>query len=97
LRQNAVPVFADVDPTTGILDPASVEKQISERTRAILLVHLFGVPAPMEAFQELARDHGLLLIEDCAQALLAEPEAGRYAGTYGDIGCFSLQQTKHIT
>jgi dTDP-4-amino-4,6-dideoxygalactose transaminase len=97
LRQNAVPVFADVDPATGILDPASVERQISERTRAILLVHLFGAPAPMAEFKELARDHGLVLIEDCAQALLAEPEPGRYAGTYGDIGCFSLQQTKHIT
>lgn len=97
LRQNAVPVFADVDPATGILDPASVEKQISERTRAILVVHLFGIPAPMADFQALARDHGLVLIEDCAQALLAEPEPARYAGTYGDIGCFSLQQTKHIT
>lgn len=99
LRQNAVPVFADVDPITGMLDPASVADQISPRTRAILVVHLFGAPAPVGPLRELADTHGLVLIEDCAQAFFAEPEPGRgrYVGTYGHIGCFSLQQTKHIT
>jgi perosamine synthetase len=99
LRQNAVPVFADVDPVTGILDPQRVQERLSERTRAILAVHLFGVPAPIEQLLEIARDYGVPLIEDCAQAFLAEPEpgSGNLVGTYGDIGCFSLQQTKHIT
>jgi dTDP-4-amino-4,6-dideoxygalactose transaminase len=98
LRQNAIPVFADVDPVTGILDPASVRSLITERTRAIIVVHLFGNPAPMEEFVAIAREHDLKLIEDCAQAFLTEPgQDGRYAGTYGDIGCFSFQQSKHIT
>ena len=98
LLQNAIPVFADVDPVTGILDPASVRSLITERTRAIIVVHLFGNAAPMEEFVAIAREHDLKLIEDCAQAFLTEPnQDGRYAGTYGDIGCFSFQQSKHIT
>ena len=97
LMQNAVPVFADVDPRTGILDPAAVEAAISPRTKAIIAVHLFGTPAPVVELARIAREHSIALIEDCAQAYLTEPEPGRYAGRYGDIGCFSLQQTKHIT
>ena len=98
LAQNAVPVFADVDPHTGNLDPASVEKMVSERTRAIVVVHLFGAAAPVQELQQIARRHDLMLIEDCAQAYLARPPASDgLVGTYGDIGCFSLQQSKHIT
>ncbi|MGH7106002.1 MAG: DegT/DnrJ/EryC1/StrS family aminotransferase [Acetobacteraceae bacterium] len=97
LLQNAVPVFADVDAVTGQLDPESVEKAISDRTRAILAVHLLGAPAPVEQLADIAARHGLVLIEDCAQAFLTETEAGSLAGTVGDIGCFSLQQSKHIT
>lgn len=98
LAQNAVPVFADVDPRTGNLDPASVESLVSDRTRAIVAVHLFGAAAPVQELVLIARRHGLMLIEDCAQAYLARPAIGdRYVGTYGDIGCFSLQQSKHIT
>lgn len=97
LAQNAVPVFADVDPRTGIIDPDSVLSKITPRTRAVIAVHLFGMPAPVVALRRIADEHGITLIEDCAQAYLTEPEPGRYAGTYGTIGCFSLQQTKHIT
>ncbi|MEV4893639.1 DegT/DnrJ/EryC1/StrS family aminotransferase [Nonomuraea sp. NPDC055795] len=97
LAQNAVPVFADVDPSTGILDPGSVAKLIGPRTRAIMVVHLFGAPAPMAEFRALADEHGLALIEDCAQAWLTELPGGRYAGTAGDVGTLSLQQWKHIT
>jgi perosamine synthetase len=97
LAQNAVPVFADVDPLTGMLDPASVEACISERTRAIIAVHLFGAPAPVDELAEVAERHGIVLIEDCAQAFLTELPDGRFAGTRGHIGCFSLQQYKHIT
>jgi dTDP-4-amino-4,6-dideoxygalactose transaminase len=96
LAQNAVPVFADVDPRTGNLDPAAVLRCVSDRTRAIVAVHLLGAPAPVRELAEIARRHGLLLIEDCAQALLTELPGGP-AGTHGDIGCFSLQQYKHIT
>ena len=97
LAQNAVPVFADVDPRTGIIDPDSVLSKITPRTRAIIAVHLFGIPAPVARLREIADEHGITLVEDCAQAYLTEPEPGRYAGGYGTVGCFSLQQTKHIT
>ena len=94
LAQNAVPVLADVDPRTGNLDPAAVAAAIGPRTRAILGVHLFGAAADL---REVAEAHGLPLIEDCAQAWLTRYPDGRYAGTAGAIGCFSLQQWKHIT
>lgn len=97
LAQNAVPVFADVDPSDGNLDPSAVAKLIGPRTRAIMLVHLFGAPAPADAFRALADEHGLALIEDCAQAWLTELPGGRLAGTVGDVGTLSLQQWKHIT
>lgn len=97
LAQNAVPVFADVDPRTGNLDPLSVAALITSRTVAILAVHLFGVPADLATLREVADQHGLYLIEDCAQAYLTETAEGAMAGTVGDLACFSLQQSKHIT
>jgi perosamine synthetase len=98
LAQNAVPVFADVDPGTGNLDVESVRSRITPRTRAIIAVHLFGQPAPVAELRALADEHGLILIEDCAQAYLTRcaPD-GALAGTVGHLGCFSLQQSKHIT
>jgi dTDP-4-amino-4,6-dideoxygalactose transaminase len=97
LAQNAVPVFADVDPLTGNLAVDSVAAAIGPRTRAILAVHLFGAPAPVAELRALADRHGIALIEDCAQAWLALGPDGRPVGTGGAIGCFSLQQWKHIT
>ncbi|MFI7215330.1 DegT/DnrJ/EryC1/StrS family aminotransferase [Micromonospora maritima] len=94
LAQNAVPVFADVDADTGNLDPASVAAAIGPRTKAILAVHLFGAAVDLRAVAEAA---GVPLIEDCAQAWLARYPDGRLVGTAGAIGCFSLQQWKHIT
>jgi perosamine synthetase len=96
LWQNALPVFADVDRQTMVLDPASVRETIGPRTRAILAVHLAGQPCDMTALQEIAGEHGLVLIEDCSQAYLATC-GGRLVGTMGAMGCFSLQQSKHIT
>ncbi|HEY6738348.1 MAG TPA: DegT/DnrJ/EryC1/StrS family aminotransferase [Actinopolymorphaceae bacterium] len=98
LAQNAVPVFADVDPATGNLDVESVRARITARTRAIIVVHLFGQPAPVAELRALADQHGIVLIEDCAQAYLTRcaPD-GALAGTVGHLGCFSLQQSKHIT
>jgi dTDP-4-amino-4,6-dideoxygalactose transaminase len=96
LWQNAVPVFADVDLCTMVLDPADVEAKISARTRAIMAVHLAGQPCDMTTLRALSDRHGLALIEDCSQAYWSEHER-RLAGTMGDIACFSLQQSKHIT
>src|SRR5581483_3666312 len=96
LWQNAVPVFADVDPHTMVLDAASVRDAIGPRTRAIMAVHLAGQACDMGALGQIARAHRLALIEDCSQAYLASCD-GRLVGTIGDMACFSLQQSKHIT
>jgi perosamine synthetase len=93
--QNAIPVFADVDHTYN-MDPRDVERKITSRTRAILIVHLFGNPCDMDAMVDVARRHNLPLIEDCSQAHLTEYK-GRRLGTFGDFACFSLQQSKHMT
>ncbi len=93
---NCVPVFADVDPLTMLMTPASIEGLITDRTRTIIVVHLWGQPCEMDAIEDLCAAHDLRLIEDCAQAHDAEWD-GRRVGTIGDIGCFSLQQSKHIT
>lgn len=95
LFQNAIPVFADLDPETFCLDPASVEALITPRTRAILAVHLFGGLADVESLREIAARHGLVLIEDCAQVQLSELN-GRLAGTVGHVSSFSLNNSKHL-
>ncbi|MEW6749432.1 MAG: DegT/DnrJ/EryC1/StrS family aminotransferase [Candidatus Latescibacterota bacterium] len=96
LQQNAIPIFADIDPATFNMDPEDVERKITPRTRAILVVHLFGNGCDMDAMTEIAWRHGLPLIEDCSQAH-ATQYRGRWLGTMGDFGCFSLQQSKHMT
>ncbi len=95
LASNAIPVFADVDPHTFNLDPASIEANVTERTRAIVVVHLFGLPADMDPIMEIAEKHGLDVIEDCAQAPGAYYR-GRMAGAIGRIGIFSLNAHKTI-
>lgn len=98
VAQGAIPVFADVDPLTGCLTPETVLSVLSERTRAVVVVHLMGAGAPVDAIVAAVRPRGVAVIEDCAQAYLTVPSgAAGYAGTRGDIGCFSLQQSKHIT
>ena len=96
LYQSAIPVFADVDPVSLNVTAETLEPCISERTRAIVVTHLFGNPCEMDAIVELCRTRGIPIIEDCAQAFLATCN-GRYAGTLGSIGCFSTQQGKHMT
>jgi perosamine synthetase len=96
LYQGAIPVFADVDPTTGTITADAVAACLSERTRAIIITHLFGNPADLAAILALAAAARIPVIEDCAQAYLAQ-SGGRSVGTLGAIGCFSLQQGKHIT
>ncbi len=96
LQQNAVPVFADVEPRTLNMTPESIEAVITGRTRAIILVHLFGRPCDVEGVVDVADRYNLILIEDCSQAH-ATRFKGRYVGTFGHMGCFSLQQSKHMT
>lgn len=91
----ATPVYVDIDPATFNIDPAKVEAAITERTRAILLVHLYGQCADMDPILDIARRHKLIVIEDAAQAHGAEYR-GRRAGSIGDIGCFSFYPTKNL-
>jgi dTDP-4-amino-4,6-dideoxygalactose transaminase len=95
LIYGGVPVFADIEPDTFCLDPGSVRRSITPRTKAILAVNLFGHPASLEELLAIAREHNIKLIEDNAQGPLAE-EYDRYVGTVGHIGVFSLNYHKHI-
>jgi dTDP-4-amino-4,6-dideoxygalactose transaminase len=96
LANNLVPTFADIDPRTGNVTAATIAREITAKTRAIIVVHLFGQPADLDPILALAREHNLKVVEDCAQAHLATYK-GRYVGTIGDIGCFSFQQSKQMT
>ncbi len=95
LHQMATPVFADIDPITFNIDPKRVAEKITPRTRAIVAVHLHGLPADMDALGILAREHGLSIVEDAAQAHGATLH-GRPVGGWGEVGTFSLQITKNL-
>jgi dTDP-4-amino-4,6-dideoxygalactose transaminase len=95
LTSRALPVMADLDIESFQLDPADVERKITENTRAIMPVHIMGQPCNMEQIMAIARNHGLKVIEDCCQAHLAEYQ-GKKLGTIGDLGCFSFQTSKTI-
>src|SRR5213592_2398675 len=96
LYQGLAPVFAEVDAQTLNMDPAAARRCITERTRAILVVHHSGLAADMDAFLELGREFNLPIVEDCAQAY-GTLFQGRLAGTMGAISAFSLNHFKHIT
>lgn len=96
VQQGAVPVFADVDPHTYNVTAETIEARLSDRTRAIFVTHLFGQPCAMDDIMDLANARGIPVIEDCAQSFGATWK-GRATGTIGALGCFSLQQGKHIT
>jgi perosamine synthetase len=89
-------VWADMDKATWNVNPQDVERKITDRTRAIVAVHLLGMPAPMPAIVEIAQRHGLRVVEDCAQAPGAAI-AGQMVGTFGDFGCFSFHGAKNMT
>ncbi|MBV9270487.1 MAG: DegT/DnrJ/EryC1/StrS family aminotransferase [Candidatus Eremiobacteraeota bacterium] len=91
----ATPVFVDIDPSTYNIDPELIEAAITPRTRAILPIHLYGAPAPMERIMEIARKHKLAVIEDCAQAIGAKI-GDRFVGTFGEFGCYSFFPTKNL-
>ena len=92
---NCIPVFADVELGTLNLDPDDVERKISDRTRAIIAVHLWGQPCNMDRIMAIAQRHDLRVIEDCAQAHLTRYK-GKLVGTIGHIGAMSLQDSKHL-
>ena len=96
LYQGAIPRFADVDSRTWNVTAETIEKCITERTKAIIVTHLFGNPCNMTEIMALADSRNIPVIEDTAQAFLAK-HGDRYVGAIGAIGCFSLQQGKHIT
>jgi perosamine synthetase len=96
LYQGLVPAFADVDPDTLNMDPASVIRLITDKTRAILVVHHSGLAADMDALLEIGREYNVAVVEDCAQAYCSEYK-GRLAGTMGEIAAFSLNHFKHIS
>ncbi|MFO7908011.1 MAG: DegT/DnrJ/EryC1/StrS family aminotransferase [Pirellulaceae bacterium] len=95
LMHKALPVFADTDPATLNMDPSTIESRITERTRLILPVHIYGIPCDMDPINAIARKHGLGVVEDACQAWLAEYK-GRNCGTLANLGCFSFQNSKHI-
>ena len=96
LQCAAIPIFADIDPNTFALDAESVRARITPRTRAVVVVHLFGQPAEMESLLAVAREHDIAVIEDCAQAA-GGLYRGRRLGSLGDFGAFSLQASKNLT
>ncbi len=95
LATGAIPVFVDVDPETFQIDPDKIEEKITPRTRAIIPVHILGLPANMPRIIEIAKKHNLRIIEDACQAHLAEINH-RKVGTFGDAGCFSFQNSKNL-
>jgi len=95
IGSSALPVFADTDPETFQINPDKIEERINENTRAILPVHILGLPANMDRIMAIAKKHNLIVIEDACQAWLAEWR-GKKCGTIGDLGCFSFQNSKHL-
>ncbi|MBP9855341.1 MAG: DegT/DnrJ/EryC1/StrS family aminotransferase, partial [Candidatus Omnitrophica bacterium] len=93
---NCIPVFAEVKSTTYCIDPQDIRRKISPRTKAIIVVHLGGSTADMDAIMAIAKEHKLKVLEDCAQAPGVKYK-GKYVGTIGDAGVFSLTETKNIT
>ncbi len=95
VRTGAKPVFADIDPRTFNVDPAEVAKKVTPRTKAVMPVHLFGQPCDMDPINDIARKHGLKVVEDAAQAIGATYK-GRMVGTFGDAACISFFPTKNL-
>ena len=95
LIQKALPVFADTDPETLTMDPSTINSRITDRTRLVLPVHIYGMPCDMDPINAIAKKHDLGVVEDACQAWLAEYK-GKKCGTLAEVGCFSFQNSKHI-
>jgi dTDP-4-amino-4,6-dideoxygalactose transaminase len=92
----AKPVFVDVDPATGLIDPERVKAAITKNTRAVMPVHLYGRACAMDEIAAICKEHGLALVEDCAHAI-ETTHRGRRVGTYGTVSCYSFYVTKNLT
>jgi dTDP-4-amino-4,6-dideoxygalactose transaminase len=95
IYMNAVPRFADVRRDTYLMDPASVRANITVRTRALIVTHLWGLCAELDELRAICDEHGIFMIEDCAHNI-GSTWKNKHAGSYGDLGCFSFQQGKHL-
>ncbi|MHA2357273.1 MAG: DegT/DnrJ/EryC1/StrS family aminotransferase [Candidatus Heimdallarchaeaceae archaeon] len=95
LFTGSIPIFADVDPETYNIDPEKIEEKITKKTKAIMPVHIFGNPCDMKAIMDIAEDHNLLIVEDCAQGHGATIE-GKHVGNFSDIACYSFYGTKNL-
>lgn len=95
LYKGAMPVFADIDPTTFQIDPKKIKEKITPRTKGILPVHICGYPSDMPNIMKIAKEHNLFVVEDACQAHLAEI-GGKKVGTFGNAGCFSFQASKNL-
>tara|TARA_B100000902_G_C27292415_1_gene907916 strand:- start:733 stop:1959 length:1227 start_codon:yes stop_codon:yes gene_type:complete len=93
----AVPVYADVDKDTFLIDPKDIEKKITKKTKAIMVVHLYGLMCDMDEILRIAKKHKLKVLEDCAQCYLGYDNKKRMSGTVGDVGSWSLESSKHIS
>lgn len=93
---NAIPVFADIDPDTFLLDPVDVKQKITDRTKAIMPVHLYGEVCNMTEIMKIAGEYNLSVVEDCAQCYLGTHK-GRIGGTIGNVGSWSFENSKHLT
>lgn len=96
LHQNAIPIYADIDPDTFNVDPQDIARKITKKTKAIIAVHMHGLPADMDPIMELARRHNLAVIEDSAQCFLGKYK-DRLAGTIGHMASFSFETKKHLS
>lgn len=96
IHSGATPVIVDIDPKSLNIDPKEIEKKITKKTKAVLIVHFAGWPCDMDAILAITKKHKLFLIEDCAHAIETEYK-GKKAGMFGDFGCFSFYATKNIT
>jgi perosamine synthetase len=96
LMCNAIPVFADVDPNTFLIDPKDIERKITDRTKAVMPVHLYGQVCNMKEIMETAKKYNLAVVEDCAQCYLGY-HLGKIGGTFGDVGSWSFENSKHLT
>lgn len=96
LKEGATPVYADIDPRTFNIDPKEIEKKVTNKTKAIFVVHYGGQMCDMDPIMDIAKKHNLIVLEDCAHAPGAEYK-GRRAGSIGDFGCFSFHSLKNIT
>ncbi len=95
-RLNAIPVFVDSDPVTFNIDPAQIEAKITNKTKAIIPVHLYGQSADMDPIMAIAKKHNLKVVEDGAQAISVQYKDGKSVGTIGDVGCYSFFPSKNL-